>query len=208
MKTRKVKTTQKGVDEQTQSEITLPKGNLPPPEPVPEYKEDFKVIDTYITEVNVEKEWKEIREWIRRRPVSLQVAMIQLAEQPNMNVRSKRLHLVAKRELKRFENEWKDRTQILRELGRDYWETKKKSGMKKQITESMVDDWILEHYGDTWKELHIRLQDMKNTTALLETLADTVQSKAPDLRKLCDILKEKRQTQPSFMDGQERKGKR
>jgi hypothetical protein len=177
--------------QQSMSLKNIDKKDLPQPDPLPIYDSKFSTIHNYVVECDTEKEWKEIKDWIQRKPLSLKDAMEMLAVQPDLAIRSRRLALLAEKELERFTLDFKERTGVLRELALEYWEERKKGGLHKQITVDMIEDWITEHYGDTWTEMKMRVRDMHNAKNLLEQLSEQVISRAPDLRKMIDKFAEK-----------------
>jgi len=179
---------------------------LPQPDPLPSYDTKFAAVVEHITTCDPAVEWPIIRDWLRQQPRSLHTAMEMLVEQADMAMRSKRLYLFAKQELERFELDWKDNTGILRDAAREHWELKKDAGMRKQITNDMIDDWIIENYGDTWKEMVLRLRDMKNTVAILEHLHKQVEDRAPDLRRLIEKFSDKG-NEPDWFKAQGKVGK-
>jgi len=177
---------------------------LPKPDPLPTYDKKFKPIHEYVIECDPDKEWPVIKAWIRRKPLSLKDALEMLANQPNMAMRAKRLSLLAKKELERFTLDFKERTGVLRDLALDHWEERKRGGMHKQITNEMIEDFIVERYGDTWTEMKMRLRDMKNAHRLLEQLNKQVLDRAPDLRKDIDVFANKT-ADPSWFAAQKQK---
>lgn len=177
----------------------------PQPESEPEipdimvdYDSGFKGIAEYIDSADPMVEWSEIREWLAKKPKSLQEALDMSTGCADMAVRARKLHRRAKKELKTFEYELKDRTQILREQAREHWEQKKLDGMKKQITNDMIEDWILENFPDTYKTLMLRLEELKGTVSLLEEMSNQVANRAPDLRRAVDELGKRT---PDWMTG-------
>jgi predicted RNase H-like nuclease (RuvC/YqgF family) len=193
MKVRRVKQVKKPEPKPSEPEI---------PDIMVDYDEGFKGIAQHIERANPMKEWEEIRAWLERTPKSLQDALEMSAQAANMAVRARKLHSRARNELKRFEYEYKDRTQILREQAREHWEKKKLDGMKKQITNDMIEDWILENFPDTYKTLSLRLQELKGTVKLLEEMSEQVSNRAPDLRRAVDVLGNRRgSNEPDWMTG-------
>jgi len=175
----------------TQESQTLANKDLPQPDPLPRYDKKFDTIHKYVVECDPDTEWPMLKKWIKRKPLSLKDAMEMLAEQPDMAMRARRLALLAKKELERFTLDFKERTGVLRDMAIDYWEERKRQGMRKQITNEMIDDWVVENYGDTWTEMKMRVRDMKNAARLLEQLSEQVITRAPDLRKMIDKFAEK-----------------
>ena len=198
----KIKTKEQVSPEQAVNPDIQTEEEKPQPDPLPDYDSRFKRIHNFIVECNPDEEWPIVEDWINRKPNSLQDALGMLAEHPSIKVKARRLALLAQRELKRFTFDWKDRTGILRTLARDYWESRKKGGMSKQITNDMIDDWIIENYGTAYAEMYMRLQDMENVASLLGKLADNVDQRDADLRRMVDKLAPKDSTSPGwFGDG-------
>lgn len=193
IKSPKTKNTSTEIDELTTdgSLNDVDNKKLPQPDPLPTYDKKFKPIHNYVVECEPDLEWPKIKQWIKRKPLSLRDSMEMLAVQPDMAIRARRLALLAKKEYERFTLDFKERTGVLRDLALEYWEERKRKGMRKQITNEMIDDWIVEHYGDTWTEMKMRLRDMENAQKLLEQLSDQVINRAPDLRKMIDKFAEK-----------------
>ncbi len=129
------------IEESIQGSTT--KTVLPQPDPLPTDALKFQPVDDHITACDPAIEWPAIRAWLQKEPRSLHTAMEMLVEQADMAMRSKRLYLFAKQELERFDLDWKDNTSILRDAAREHWESKKAGGMRKQITNDMIDDWII-----------------------------------------------------------------
>jgi hypothetical protein len=206
-KVRQPKPSDSDIEEQIQSEMEIPDNkDLPQPPPLPTYDKKFNSIHKHIMNANPETEWEEIRKWINTVPKSLNETTTMLSEQPNMTMRADRLLRLAKRELERFELDWKDATGAMRDLARDYWESRKKAGMRKQITNDMVDDYIIEKWGSTYKEMYMRLRDMKNTKEHIETMCGQVIDRAADLRRMIDQLSGKgNKPAPAWMAGQKRR---
>ena len=201
---KKKKTTKKDAEKQAEADIaSQTEQELPQPDPLPNYDSKFTPIHEHIQRTDVKREWPTIKAWLARIPQDMQTSLNLLGEQPGMSMRAKRLALLAKRELESFELDWKDRTAILRDVAREYWEAKKKSGMRKQITNDMVDDWIIEHYGETWKKMYMRLRDMKNTAALIEQMSSQVDDRAADLRRFVEKFSQHK-PKPSWLKGQKR----
>jgi len=180
--------------------------NLPQPNPLPDYDSRFKPIVEYIHTCEPSKEWPIVEAWLRKSPRDVNGALELLNQQPDMLVRAMRLFLLAKGEYIRFEIDWKDRTEILRSLAREAWELAKKDGMKKQITNDMVEDWIIANYGETYREMKMRLQDMKNTRDLLEKLSQQVEAREPSLRRIVERMDYKKA--PAFLTPKTSGGKR
>ena len=206
MKVRKPKIKKINPEKEAQGEFVIPKNSTLPMPDIPEYDSKFTPIIEHVTKIDPQQEWKEIGAWLATEPKSLYESMELLAQKPDISVRAKRLYRSAKREFTRFEIDWKEKTGIMRDLARDYWEERKKQGMRKQITNDMVDDWIIEHYGDVWKEMYTRYQDMKNAVSVLEHLSTQVDDRAPDLRRFIDTYKENKE-KPGWMDSQKRKNR-
>lgn len=200
----KKKPSKKDIEKQVQADVESQSKELPQPDPLPNYDSKFTPIHEHIQRTDVGREWPAIKAWLARIPRDLQTSIDLLGEQPDMSMRAKRIALLARRELERFELDWKDKTAILRDLARQYWEEKKKGGMRKQITNDMVDDWIIEHYGETWTEMYMRLRDMKNTAALLDQMSTQVDDRAADLRRFVEKFSQSK-PKPTWMKGQERK---
>jgi len=204
MAKKKKSITKKDAEKQAEADIaSQTQEELPQPDPLPNYDSKFNPIHEHIQRTDVKREWPEIRTWLATIPNDTQTSLELLGEQPDMSMRAKRLALLAKREYVRFELDWKDKTAILRDIAREYWETKKKSGMRKQITNDMIDDWIIEHYGETWKEMYLRLCDMKNTAALIEQMSNQVDDRAADLRRFVEKHSQHK-PKPTWLKGQKR----
>lgn len=180
------------------------KENLPQPEPLPDYDSKFKPIHEYIIRCNPDEEWPAIQAWMDRKPNSLQDVLSMLAEHPSMKTKSRRLALLAQRELRKFQLDYKDRTGVLRDLAREYWEVRKQHGYHKQITNDMIEDWIIENYGKTYIEMDTRLKDMENVAELLSKLADSMDIRDADFRRMIDKLQLKDSTEPAWFGAQKR----
>jgi hypothetical protein len=204
---RKPKPTAAEIEEQAQGDMEVQENlELPEPPPLPTYDKKFNPIREHITKADPATEWRIIRDWLEKIPKSLDASIEMLAEQPNMVMRADRLLRLAKRELEQFELDWKDSTGPMRELARDHWEMRKKAGMRKQITNDMIDDYIIEKWGSTYKEMYLRLRDMKNTKEHIETMCGQVIDRAADLRRMVDKYSGKGGPAPAWMAGQKRRG--
>ena len=203
---RKPKATQNELETQAQSELSQEGRVLPSPPQLPSYDRKFEPIREHIMRADPSIEWRHIREWLEKIPRSLDQSIEMLAEQPGIAMRADRLLRLAKRELERFELDWKDATGAMRDLARDYWESKKLKGMRKQITNDMIDDYIIENWGEKYKEMYLRLRDMKNTKEHIETMCGQVIDRAPDLRRLVDRYSGKgSNSTPTWMVGQKKR---
>jgi hypothetical protein len=208
LRIRQPKATKPELEKQGQSELVIPKNReLPEPPSLPTYDKKFDPIREHITKADPAVEWKVIRKWLETIPKGLDGSLEMLSEQPNMTMRADRLLRLAKRELEQFELDWKDATSPMRALARDYWETMKKAGMRKQITNDMIDDYIIENWGSTYKKMYLRLRDMKNTKEHIETMCGQVIDRAADLRRMVDQFSGKgKGSSPAWMAGQKRRG--
>lgn len=204
LRVRQPRASERELETQGQNDVPLPdKIEVPKPNPLPEYDQKFNPIHEHILKTDPKSEWEEISKWISQTPRNAEQAINMLSEQADMLMRASRLYILAKREYERFELAWKKETGVMRDLARDYWEIKKREGMRKQITNDMVDDFIIEHWGDTYTEMYMRLQDMKNTKELIEKMCAKVEDVAADCRRMIDRYSGKNPA-PSWMTGQKK----
>lgn len=157
-------------------------------DPVPKLSSKFKAINSYINEVDPEKEWKEIDEWLRKKVRSLEDAVKLLNEHKQKSLDAKRLALCAERELKRYKKAYDEQEAILTQYARTYWESE---GVKKAITKDMIRQHIIMNYGDMWDSLNERLESMQGIHELTEKLSKQVDDRSADLRKIIDAYQRK-----------------
>lgn len=166
---------------------------------LPNTSKKFKSINKYIENADPEEEWKKLQEWLNFKPKNVKEAIMLLNEQKQKSLEARRLALSAKKEHKRYERSFRDQTEILKSSARNYWEEQKKKGMKKAITNDMIEDYIIANHNTTWNVLNERLEEIKSIRILTEKIADQVDDRAADLRKIIDRLTE-RDGIPSYID--------
>jgi hypothetical protein len=172
---------------------------------LPEFDPIFSTILEYSKVKDPKEEWKIIREWLKEEPKTIIEMRACLQKAADVAVRARDLYLMARGEQSDFELRFKDRVQIWRVPAIKYWEKQKEKGMHKQITEAMIEDWIIENYSDLYLELCRRREEITAVKESLKNLAERVNSRGMDLRKLLES-EVRRPSTPNWFDGKTSKG--
>lgn len=178
----------------------IPEDVLPMPD------ERFMRIREYIKQIDPWKEWEKIRSWLNISPDSIQEIRKELQVAADMEARAKDLHEEAVIAKGNFDDQFRDRTQIWRKEALIYWEVEKKSGLRKQITESMIEDRIIELHSELYLELKKRKREINSMVDTMEAMLKNVISKRTDLRKMLESETKRPTSTPSWMDGKASNG--
>lgn len=168
---------------------------LPAPDP------RFMKIREYKKETDPHEEWLLIKEWLEIAPEGVQEIRKALQLASDIEVRAKELHeesLVAKGN---FDDQFRDRSQIWRKEALQYWEEEKKEGLHKQITESMIEDRIIEEHSELYLELKKRKREIKSIAESMSAIFKNVINKRTDLRKLLESETRRPGALPGWTDG-------
>jgi len=174
-----------------------------PTDPIelPTYDERYATIMERSQGLDPIKEWETIRTWLQTIPVSIQEIRELVKQHADIAERAKRLANGADNELKLYELKCLDRKQIWRISAIAHWEREKECGnITKQITEKMIEDWIIEQHGDLYIELETRRIQLESTRDQLKSLATQVSAKGYDLRKLLESETRRPSGSPNWMD--------
>jgi len=168
---------------------------------LPTYDSRYSAIMEHAQVVDPLAEWKSIRSWLQAIPVSIQDIRELVKQHADNAERAKRLASCAELELKVYELKCTDRKQIWRISAISHWETQKEGGhITKQITEKMIEDWIIEQHSDLYIELEKRRLELDATYKQLKSLVSQVNSKGHDLRKLLESETRRPSGSPNWMD--------
>lgn len=153
-------------------------------EDVPKPSEEFLRIKEVILKINIEEDWNEIKNWLSKEEKTIKEYKDSLIVAPSMIQKASNLKNLAISEYKLYKLSSRDRIQLWREEAIDYWELRKEHGLKKQITEAMIDDRIIENHNKLYceiKENEIYLEKIVDT---FENLEQTTIGKQVNLRKI------------------------
>lgn len=167
--------------------------------PMPD--ERFMRIREHIKKIDPWKEWETIRSWLNISPEFIQEIRKELQVAADMEARAKDLHEEAVIAKGNFDDQFRDRTQIWRKEALIYWEVEKKSGLRKQITESMIEDRIIELHSELYLELKKRKREIRSMVDTMEAMLKNVISKRTDLRKMLESETKRPTSTPNWMDG-------
>lgn len=172
------------------------------PEPDPRFmhiRERIRTIDPW-------KEWETIREWLNIAPAGIHEIRRELQRAADMEARSKDLHEEASIAKGNFDDQFRDRSQIWRKESLIYWEEEKIAGLHKQITESMIEDRIIELHSELYLELKKRKREINSMVNTMEAMLKNVINKRTDLRKMLESETRRPGATPGWMDGNQSNG--
>lgn len=168
---------------------------------LPTYDSRYSDIMEYAQVIDPLEEWKTLRSWLQAIPDSIQDIRNLIKQHADNAERAKRLASCAELESKLYELKCTDRKQIWRIAAITYWEEQKEAGtITKQITEKMIEDWIIEQHGDLYIELEKRRLELDATHKQLKSLVSQVNNKGYDLRKLLESETRRPSGSPNWMD--------
>lgn len=172
------------------------------PEPDPR----FMQIREYIKTVDPWKEWEVIREWLNIAPTGIHEIRRELQRAADMEARAKDLHEESSIAKGNFDDQFRDRSQIWRKESLIYWEEEKIAGLHKQITESMIEDRIIELHSELYLELKKRKREINSMVNTMEAMLKNVINKRTDLRKMLESETRRPGATPGWMDGKPSNG--
>lgn len=169
---------------------------------LPEIDEQFRGVIYTRKEIDVEVEWKEIREWLEETPTSIQGMRDAVRKSADMAARAKDLYDLTKIHHGEFRIKYRKRLQLWRMQSIAWWEgVKENQGLHKQITEQMIEDRIIEEHADDYAELQERMDEMDTLKSSFKALIDTAIAKGVDNRKLLESEMRRPAATPNWMDG-------
>jgi len=170
---------------------------------LPTFDERYATIMERSQEFDPIKEWETIRLWLQSIPISIQEMRDLVKHHADIAERAKRLANGADSELKLFELKCLDRKQIWRIASIAHWEREKEQGnITKQITEKMIEDWIIEQHGELYINLETKRIQLESVRDQLKSLATQVSAKGYDLRKLLESETRRPSGSPNWMDSE------
>lgn len=174
------------------------------PVPIPDYDRRFATIREKTQNIDPIAEWENIKTWLAEDPVSISDIRIKVKEHADIAQRATNLYLMAKSELAEFELKYKDRRQLWRLQAIGFWEDQKEKGLRKQITEDMLTDWMISEHSDLYMELERRHETLISVKDQLKSMSDRVIGKGLDLRKLLES-ETRRPLTPDWFNEDEKK---
>jgi hypothetical protein len=190
---------------QPKSEAPEPKQDADPVA-IPDYDRRFATIREHIREIDPIEEWEIIKAYLAEKPETIQDLREAVRNHADMTSRAKNLALMANTEYEEFLLKHRDRKQLWRTAAMEYWQSQKEQGLHKQITESMLEDWMIENHSDLYTELEKRKLHLEEVRDRLKALATQVSGKGQDLRKLLESETRRPTGLPGWADDD--KGKR
>jgi hypothetical protein len=175
------------------------------PVPLPEFDQRFAIIREKTQNIEPLEEWESIKQWMDDEPKSLQEIRTKMKKHADIAQRAKNLYLMAKSELAAFDLRYRERRQLWRVAAIAYWEEQKAAGLRKQITEDMLTDWMIGKHGELYIELEKRHDTLTSVKDQLKSLADRVVAYGQDLRKLLES-ETRRPLDPRWFDDNDKGG--
>jgi hypothetical protein len=149
--------------------------------------------------VDIVEEWETIRKWLREDASSIQNMRKLIREHSDITERAKNISIVANTQYKDYLIRYNDRRQLWRVQALKFWESQKSAGLSKQITESMLDDWMIENHSELYMELQRRKIHLEEICERLDSLVTLVNARGSDLRKLLES-ETRRPVTPNWID--------
>lgn len=173
---------------------------------LPTYDSRYTTILERSQESDPLSQWEMIRAWLKEEPESIKELRNAVRKHADIAERAKRIAQMAESEYAKFLLKCQDREQIWRVAALAFWEKEKEAGnVTKQITEKMVDDWVIEQHGDLHMELESRRIDLETVRDQLKSLVTQVNNKGHDLRKLLESETRRPAGTPNWMDDEKEK---
>lgn len=166
----------------------------------PEIDERFKRIIEVRRNIIPMKEWEEIKAWLAEMPDTLVDIKNAVRQSAQMAARAKDLVSVTKTEFERYRIRYRARLEIMRSDAIVYWESEKKGGLHKQITEQMIEDRIIAQWTDAYEDLQEKFISFETLYDSIKSLQETVVNKGVDLRKLLDSETRRPASLPTWID--------
>lgn len=171
---------------------------------IPDYDRRFAVIREHIREIDPIKEWEVLKKFLEEKPETIQDIRECVRTHADMTSRAKSVALMANTEYEEFLLKHRDRKQLWRTAAMEYWQGQKEQGLHKQITESMLEDWMIENHSDLYTELERRKLHLEEVRDRLKALATQISGKGQDLRKLLESETRRPAGMPGWADDNNR----
>ena len=172
---------------------------------IPDFDRRFAVIHEHIRKVDPVKEWEVLKKYLEDKPETISELRNAIRTQADMARRAKELALMANTEYQEFLLKHRDRKQLWRTAAMEYWQAEKESGLHKQITESMLEDWMIENHSELYTELETRKLHLEEVCDRLKALATQVSNKGQNLRKLLESETRRPSGLPGWADDDKNK---
>lgn len=170
---------------QPKPEAPKPKKDMDPVA-IPDYDRRFATIREHIREIDPIKEWDRLKKYLAEKPETISELREAVRIHADMAVRAKDLALMANTEYEEFMLKLRDRKQLWRTAAMEYWQSEKEQGLHKQITEQMLEDWMIENHSELYTELETRRLHLEEVRDRLKAMATQVANKGQNLRKLLE----------------------
>lgn len=176
--------------------VRRPKGTLP------DYRSDLRRLRTYFVPTDIEADYQEVVDWIKTDPTTRNSLCELVRKNADMALKAESLYHLAREEETLFNLEYRKQIMQWRNEAILHWEVQKEHGFHKQITERMIEDFILETHPIAYLTLQARHSELNQIVASLKALSTRVSSRGSDLRKLLDA-ELRRPEIPNWFDGKE-----
>lgn len=153
---------------------------------LPDYDRRFAIIHEHTRKIDPIEEWNTIRKYLTEKPETINEIRTQVIEHADITLRAKNLALMANTEYEEFILKYRDRKQLWRTAAMEHWQLEKEQGLHKQITEAMLEDWMIENHSELYMELQKRKLHLEEIRDRLKALAGQVAGKGQSLRKLLE----------------------
>ena len=174
------------------------------PVAIPDFDRRFAQIREHIRETDPMEEWSVLKEYLESKPESIQELRDAVRQHADMTSRAKSLALMANTEYEEFMLKLRDRKQLWRNAAMEYWQEQKEQGLHKQITENMLEDWMIENHTDLYTQLETRRLHLEEVRDRLKALASQIGAKGQDLRKLLESETRRPSGMPGWADDETR----
>lgn len=169
---------------------------------LPEVEKQFRGVIYTRKKIDVEKEWTEIREWLSNNPKTVQDMREAVRQSADMAARAKDLYDLTKIHYDRFRIQYRQHIQLWRREAIAWWEyVKENQKIRKQITEQMIEDQMIEEHAEEYATLQDRMNEMETLKSSFHSLTETVISKGVDNRKLLESEMRRPGGSPNWFDG-------
>lgn len=169
---------------------------------LPEVDKQFRGVIYTRKKIDVEKEWTEIREWLSNNPKTIQDMREAVRQSADMAARAKDLYDLTKIHYDRFRIQYRQHIQLWRREAIAWWEyVKENQKIRKQITEQMIEDQMIEEHAEEYATLQDRMNEMETLKSSFHSLTETVISKGVDNRKLLESEMRRPGGSPNWFDG-------
>lgn len=172
---------------------------------LPDYSAELHTLKTYLVPKNITADWQRIMAWFDSQPETTQALRSLVQQSADMALRAQNLYLMAKEEEECFTRSSRQLLCEWRAQALQYWEDQKSYGLRKQITERMIEDYILETYPTQYLTVKTRESELTQVVTSLKKMSERVVSRGSDLRKLLDA-ELRRPSSPKWFDDGEKQG--